>query len=125
MMIAAIYFNNLNEFVQIISRSIINYCINIYLIHFFQILYITLRKKTTKFILLLLLLLSSKSVGSGRLRDSEIILSVRRPQPHTTNQWKEEKVTTERILGQQNRICSALTTLQSHTIKLKVIKIVL
>ena len=50
-------------------------------------------------------------------------LSIRKPQPHTTNKWKEEK---EKILGgkkrsksrlsQQETIGAGLKTRQSHTI---------
>ena len=61
--------------------------------------------------------------------ESENTLSVRRPQLHTTNPWKEEK---DKIVGdkkksiscQSESIGSALETLQSHTIKHRVTKIV-
>ena len=46
--------------------------------------------------LLLLLLLSSFEVRGARPGESENILSVQRPQPHTTNPWKEEK---DKIVG--------------------------
>ena len=50
--------------------------------------FITLAIFRSKIILLLLLLIG---VRCARQRESENTLSVQRPQPHTTNPWKEEK----------------------------------
>ena len=56
-------------------------------------------------------------------------LSVQRPQPHTTNPWKEERENSRRQKRksrscQQESIGSALETRHSHTIKHWVTKIV-
>ena len=85
---------------------------------------------TSSTVVMLLLLLITIEVRCARPGESENTLSVQRPQPHTTNPWKEEKV---KIVGdkkrkgrfcQQESIGSALETCQSHTIKYRVTKIV-
>ena len=72
-------------------------------------------------------------VHCARPGESEDTLSVQRPQPHTTNRWKEEKYRTKKNSRRQKRksrscqqesIGSALETRQSHTIKQRVTKIV-
>ena len=69
-------------------------------------------------------------VRCARPGESEDTLSVQRPQPQTTNPWKEEKDKTVRDKKRKSRSCqqesigSALETLESHTIKHRVTKIV-
>ena len=76
-------------------------------------------------IIIIIILLESAVQGRERVRT----LSVQRPQPHTTNPWKEEKDKTVGDKKRKNRSCqqesigSALETCQSHTIKHRVTKI--
>ena len=72
--------------------------------------FITCMTSLTSLVLLLLVLLTV--VRNARQGESANTLSVRRPQPHTTNPWKEEK---DKIVGekksrsnQQESIGSAL-----------------
>ena len=74
-----------------------------------------------------IIILESAVQGRERVRT---LLSVQRPQPHTTNPWKEEK---DKTVGdkkeradheKQESIGSALKTRQSYTIKHRVTKIV-
>ena len=70
--------------------------------------------------------LESAVQGRERVRT----LSVQRPQPHTTNPWKEENDKTVGDKKRKSRSCqqesigSALKTRHSHTIKHRVTKIV-
>ena len=87
-------------------------------------------KLKTYFVRSKIVLLLLFGVRCARPEVSENTLSVQRPQPHTTNPWKEKK---EKTVGdkkrksrscQQESIGSALETCQSHTIKHRVTKIV-
>ena len=69
-------------------------------------------------------------LSTARSREYENSVSVRRPQPHTTNQWKDknEKIVGETKrdsrLGQQEGIGSARKTRQYHNIEHRVIKVI-
>ena len=86
-------------------------------------------RKKNRLLLLNIFVLLLFGVCCARPGESNT-LSVQRPQPHTTNTWKEEKDKTEgdkKIMSrscQQKSIGSALKTRQSHTIKHRVTKIV-
>ena len=79
-------------------------------------------------IIIIIFKTESAVLGFERVRTLSIQL---KPQPHTTKTWKKEKLkivgNKKRMnrLGQQEGIGSAFKTGQSHTIKHRVIKIVL